>query len=169
MRVLGHTANAVQGAVTPPWQAPPAPPGLLPSCQTPHHSFATHPLEDGYLSAVPACASPHLSASRTRQAGADRPSTAHAGTGRRELLGHKDVTTTMIYAHVLNRGSAAVRRPADRLPASPVPPKEIDCKILQPNSSALTPPAVGRAKYIQPVPAHPQNSDEGNRRQLLQP
>ena len=72
MRVLGHTANAVQGAVTPPtppWRDPAAPPGLLPSCQTPHHSFATHPLEDGYLSAVPACASPH----------ADRPSTAPAG------------------------------------------------------------------------------------------
>ena len=39
----------------------------------------THLLEAGYLSAVPACASPHLSASRTRQAGADRPSTAQAG------------------------------------------------------------------------------------------
>ena len=75
----------------------------------------------------------------------------------------------MIYAHVLNRGSAAVRKPADRLLASPVPPKEIDCKILQPNSSALTPPAVGRAKYIQPVPAHPQNPGEGNRLQPLQP
>jgi len=31
-----------------------------------------------------------------------------------ELLGHRDVSTTMIYIHVLNRGSAGVRSPADR-------------------------------------------------------
>jgi integron integrase len=86
-----------------------------------------------------------------------------------ELLGHKDVSTTMIYTHVLNRGPAAVRSPADRLLTSSIPPEEIGCKILQPSSAALMPPAMGRAKYIQPVPAHPQNSDEGNRLQLLQP
>jgi integron integrase len=36
-----------------------------------------------------------------------------------ELLGHRDVATTMIYTHVLNRGGRAVRSPADLLAAPP--------------------------------------------------
>ena len=80
-----------------------------------------------------------------------------------ELLGHRDVSTTLIYTHVINRGPAGVRSPADRLhllqPARPIASStrsiQVCVKLNEPHGPMRNPASPNAAPATSPRSSRP--------------